>query len=121
MTNLKRAAVAAALTGLSCGAMANWELVQTNDEAKRYYDAASVERTGTVVTFWHLLDLGTTSMAWQNQVDCKRKSRSRNLHAIVYLGGMGIGRGAELPSDRKWESIPPQSPVNQIVEVVCKT
>ncbi len=97
---MQRLATTLALAALSCGAAAEWVVVNDNDEYIAYADPATISREDNIVQMSDLVDLKSphssplgnqhASSKAQSQFDCEHP-RMRTIAFSLYSGQMGDG------------------------------
>ena len=114
----------------SSRAAAEWVEVGGNESATAYADPATIERAGSLVKMWDLLDFkvvqarpyGTPyrSQKTRQEFDCK-EARSRALDVLRYSENMGGGEEARADADSdEWKSFRPGSTSAVLREFACR-
>ena len=126
---MKKLAIALLLGGMSCAAMASWVQASQDSDVVRYYDAATLARSGALATVAEMSDFrrGATagndrifrSAVGQSQYDCAA-SRVRTITLSRFEGPMGTGRTVEAPDvSGDWEAIVPGTGRADLLKAVC--
>lgn len=128
MTTRCRMMTCACLVLLSDAAMANWELVGSNESSYLFADQESIQKNGQTVQMADLIDYKTR----QNRngkdyhservtvaYDCDKKT-FRNLSATLYPYRMGEGDAvATFAYTGGWEAVPPGSGIALLRNIAC--
>jgi hypothetical protein len=113
----------------SCTTEAEWTEVDNNRSLATYVDRATINKVGSRVNMWNLIDLKAArrdktgkpfmSTKVHREYDCK-EHQSRNLYFSFYSGNMGAGEIGYVGSDiENWTSIPPES-INEVLwNIAC--
>ena len=111
--------------------MAEWVLIEGNEEQNAYANPATYEKIGDKVTMWSMIDLrkaarlsdGKLFLSWKSQYDfdCKER-KSRLLVASMHAGNMGNGEVTnrldfESP---EWEAVLSASKGEALWKFACK-
>ena len=124
----KSLAVAIAVLGMQT-AHAAWKLIGNFPAGNYYIEANTLEKTGVMREFWTLLDYPTPQKSARGvmylstrthmQLDCKKQSvriLQFSMHAGRMLSGDLIDQQGVM---REWQSIPPDTPLVKISQMVC--
>ena len=111
-------------------ACAEWTKVDSYDNGTYYIDMARIKRAGYMRSFWSVLDFKTPQkttrgMAYQStrthmEIECKKETvhiLSFSMHGGPMLSGEVVDTHGVL---RDWQSIPPDTPLQKLHQVVCK-
>lgn len=110
-------------------AQAEWQKVMTTDSGTIYIDDTSIKRTGSIRSFWSLLDYKSPQKAQRGafyvstrthmEMDC-RKELVHMLQFSMHSGPMLTGEIIDTQGVmREWQSIPPDTPLVNIYRFVC--
>lgn len=114
-----------ALLLVTGSAWAGWVQVSESDEVDFYIDPATIRKDGNFRAAWEIQNLkrrdenGEFSRRIRKEYDCKqRRSKilSFSLHSEPMAGGTVL-INSKLSST--WEAIPPGTPVETALEIVC--
>jgi hypothetical protein len=110
-------------------AHAEWKLIGNFPAGNYYIEANTLEKTGVMREFWTLLDYPSAQKSARGvmyfstrthmQLDCKKKSvriLQFSMHAGKMLSGDMIDQQGVM---REWQSIPPDTPLVKIAQMVC--
>lgn len=111
-------------------AQAEWQKVLTFESGTIYVDDASIKKAGYVRSFWSLLDYKTPQKAQRGayyvstrthmEMDC-RKEMVHMLQFSMHSGPMLTGEVIDTQGVmREWQSIPPDTPLVNLFNFVCK-
>jgi hypothetical protein len=110
-------------------ALAEWLLVDGNEQAKVYVDSETMKRNGDWVSVWGMDDLRTAhtrgfrkflSTRAQEEHDCT-KERFRLLALEYFSGNMGSGESLYKTSgESDWAAIPRGTLAQSVWKFVCK-
>ena len=120
--------LAIALLGLQ-PAHAAWKLIGNFPAGNYYIEANTLEKTGVMREFWTMLDYPTAQKSARGvmylstrthmQLDCKKQSvriLQFSMHEGRMLSGDLIDQQGVM---REWQSIPPDTPLVKISQMVC--
>jgi hypothetical protein len=120
--------LAIAMFGLQT-AYADWKLIGNFPAGAYYIEANTLEKTGVMREFWTLLDYPAAQKSARGvmylstrthmQLDCKKQSvriLQFSMHAGRMLSGDLIDQQGVM---REWQSIPPDTPLVKISQMVC--
>ena len=120
--------VAIALLGLQ-SAHAEWKIIGNFPAGDYYIESDSIEKKGAIRDFWTMLDYPTAQKSARGatylstrthmQLDCKKQSvliLQFSMHAGRKLTGELIDQQGVM---RDWQSIPPDTPLVKIAQMVC--
>jgi hypothetical protein len=110
-------------------AHAEWQRVTTTDSGIIYVDDGTIKRTGSVRSFWSLLDYKTPQKAQRGayfvstrthmEMDC-RKELVHILQFSMHSGPMLTGEIVDSQGVmREWQTIPPDTPLVALFKFVC--
>lgn len=110
---------------LAGSAWAEWVKYSETDRTTFYYDPATIRKDGHIRRVWQLEDLrmrhkdGEMSRRSRIEYDCKQE-RMRYLglseHSESMAGGQVLNTFGE---DDKWREIPPETPLETMLKIVC--
>lgn len=114
---------------VSTSAMAEWTLVDWNDELSAFINNETIRKDGDKVKVWTLLNYNSIqgegkykykSQKTQHQYDCK-KEQFRIIASITYSEKMGEGNNSSIfnSSNDEWNPIPPDSIVENSYKIAC--
>jgi len=118
------------LAGVLSNAMADWQLIESNEMQNAYADPATMHKMGDRVILWSMIDLHVAEklsdnkpfLSWttQYEFECRNK-HSRILAASMHSGKMGSGEITNsLDFDSpKWEAIRPGSKGESLWKFAC--
>ncbi len=126
---MKNVALAAALLCLATPAFAAWTAVGEDPRGTIYADPATVEKAGSSVKMWSILDfktfqrmveVGYFSQKSHNEYDCAG-NRVRGLHVTLHAEQMGAGAVIyEDDSAHEWGEVAPESVEEALLKVACR-
>ena len=114
----------------SHAAHAEWQKVLTFESGTIYVDDASIKKAGYVRSFWSLLDYRSPQKSQRGayyvstrthmEMDC-RKEMVHILQFSMHSGPMLTGEVIDTQGVmREWQSIPPDTPLVNLFQFVCK-
>jgi len=123
----KKIIIACLLASSAASAFAEWTFVSEVDTASLYIDIQSIRKDGNLRKVWQLaqynqlLKDGSMSRLYRQEYDCKAERR-RIYDVRSYSGPMATGQLIySTPDDSpgNWSGIPPNSPVEDFLKIVC--
>jgi len=107
------------------GAHADLKLFGQSRENTSYYEAASVQRSGSVVRVWTLTDYrqrekaGFLSTRSHKELDCKNQ-QERSIQYMAYAENKGQGLVVgEIDEPNAWQDITPGTRYSRLLLMVC--
>ena len=119
------------LCGLSLNAHAEWTRVANFERAEFYIDKKTINIKGDQREVWSMMNYHSPQMDSKNhifrstrsmlQMECPSRY-ARVIHTAYFtdfmLRGEEIGKMGALP---RWEPVPSDSPMNEILDLVCRS
>lgn len=114
----------------SCaGAHAEWSRVSYFDQGDFYIDRATIARVDDHREVWSMLDYRSPQMDSNGKIfrssrsmlqfNCEHKT-ARAIHMSFYSGSMLRGNEiSKMGSLKEWAAVPPDTPIREILRVVC--
>ena len=112
----------------STQAMAEWTMVQTNDEGNMYIDFDTVKKSGHLTTvstlndYYGTKDRNEMSSVWSEQHDCKNK-KFKALSINYFSENMGHGKVLENytldPAKTAWTDVVQYSVGDLKANIIC--
>lgn len=126
--HLKKLLILFILSTISTTALAEWTLIQTNDDGNMYVDFDSLQKSGNTVTVFTLNDFyalqanDALSTKWQEVHDCKSK-RFKPIAITYYSKNMGQGNVIESRNFEEtktdWSDVAPYSIGELKTNIIC--
>lgn len=108
--------------------MAEWTLIQTNDDGNSYVDFETLQKSGDMVTistlndFYDVQQRDELSTQWIEMHDCKNK-RFKPLTINYYSGNMALGKVIESATfdetKTAWSDVVPYSVGELKANIIC--
>jgi len=109
---------------VSQSVMAEWTLINENNDTKFYVDFHSYQKVDkNKIKIWELNDYpmgvnGIFSLKNLSEYDCKNKMR-RTTYTITYSGNMGDGTSSSNDFNNGWLPVAPDTIGNQKLDDMC--
>jgi hypothetical protein len=111
------------------GAHAEWSRISYFDQGDFYIDRATIARVGDHREVWSMLDYRSPKMDSNGKIyrssrsmlqfQCENKM-ARAIHMSFYSGSMLRGNEiSKMGSLKEWAAVPPDTPIREILRVVC--
>jgi len=124
--SMKKIILACLLATSAASAFAEWTKVEEVADIKFYIDYKTLRKDGGLRKIWLIMDEaqrekdGSISSRQQLEFDCKAESRrilALSTHTGQMAGGETTFSGGSDP--RGWRAIPPNTPMETILKIVC--
>ena len=115
---------------LTCGsAYAEWSRISYFNQGDFYIDRSTIARVGDHREVWSMLDYRSPQMDSNGKIfrstrsmlqfNCEQKL-ARAIHMSFYSGSMLSGNEiSKMGSLKEWAAVPPDSPIREILRIVC--
>ena len=111
---------------LAGSAWAEWVMHSKTDTNTFYYDPATIRKDGHIRRVWELNDLrkrhkdGEMSRRSRAEFDCKQE-RMRYLGMSLHTEPMAGGEVMSFAdvAEKDWREVPPNTPIETILNIVC--
>jgi hypothetical protein len=120
---MKKILISILLTMLSTNAFANYIFYsESKDHDTFFYDPSTISKKGDFVDVWIYTNIASNegSLRGYIEINCRNKTllflTSTSFSGKDISGKMGI----TLPADKQPEFIPPNTPYNTLMQLVCK-
>ena len=111
---------------VSCPVWAEWKFMDQNVDFKVYIDPETIRKDGRLRKVWVLHDdikvdeRGAKSRQLRHEYDCKNERYrflSYTLHGERWAQGITIL--LRTPENDPWTDIPPNTPIEDVLKIVC--
>ncbi len=123
---MKKIIITCLIVLCSLSAVAEWKLVAKNGIHTFYIDPVTLRKDGNLRKVWEVIDFetrnesGAMSVRIRSEYDCKQE-RYKFLSISSHSGPMATGNTifSDDEAEPKWNSIPPDSPIETKFSIVC--